>query len=436
MHGANRRGFLKSSATAAAGASVLGAPAVIKAHAKAVQGPLPSPFPRTIGPNAAKYVQEVIETGLTGAGRMIARFEQAFARELGVKHCMATPGCTPALAALAAAFRFQPGDEIIVSPISDYGTLQGLVRENYIPVFADAAPGSVNLSAETIEPCITDRTRGILVVHKTGLICDMDPINELAKKHGLIVYEDGCQAVFGEYKGRLVGTLGNAAAFSFDSEKTLGSDIGGCVVTDDDELAQQVRVIGQGRGVTGSRAGFGRIHSIPGYAYRMPGCTAAICLAQLEIIREQVAHRDKMIRLLTKLLREIPGITPLAIPDFMNVYSAWMCSFSIDPEQFNSTADEFAEQVRAAGVPGAGTARYYLLAAGSTFLEENARKKSYPYSMPPASREYHYGTDSCPTGWKFLQTWIRWSSFCEKYTQQHCELAQRIVKEVADRNRK
>ena len=435
MQGTNRRGFLKSSATAA-GASVLGAPAFLKAHAKAAQGLLPSPFPRTIGPNAMQYVQEVIESGLTGAGTMVARFERAFAKELGVKHCMATPGCTPALAALAAAFRFQPGDEIIVSPISDYGTLQGLVRENYIPVFADAAPGSVNLNAETIEPCITDRTRGILVVHKAGLICDMDPINELAKTHGLIVYEDGCQAVFGEYKGRLVGTLGDAAAFSFDAEKTLGSDIGGCVVTDDDDLAQQVRVIGQGRGVTGSRAGFGRIHSIPGYAYRMTGCTAAICLAQLEIIREQVAHRDKMIRVLTRLLAEIPGITPLAIPDFMNVYSAWMCSFSIDPEQFNCTADEFAEQVRAAGIPGAGTARYYLLAAGSTFLEENARKRIYPYSMPPASREYRYGTDSCPTGWKFLQTWIRWSSFCEKYTQQHCELAQQIVKEVAGRNRR
>ena len=70
------------------------------------------------------------------------------------------PGCTPALHTLAAAFEFEPGDEIIVSPITDYGTIQGLVRENYIPVFADAAPGTVNLSAETIEPCITDRTRG------------------------------------------------------------------------------------------------------------------------------------------------------------------------------------------------------------------------------------------------------------------------------------
>ena len=161
-----------------------------------LRGRLPNPFPRTMGPNCMKYLQEVVESGLTCD--MAGRFERAFAKELGVKHCIATPGCTPALAVLAAAFPFEPGDEIIVSPVTDYGTVQGLIKENYIPVFADTEPGSVNLSAETIEPCISERTRAILVVHKTGIICDMDPINALAERRGLIVYEDACQAVFGE----------------------------------------------------------------------------------------------------------------------------------------------------------------------------------------------------------------------------------------------
>src|SRR5918912_272410 len=162
----------------------------------ALTGALPSPFPRTMGPNAGRYVQEVVESGLTCA--MVGRFERAFAAELGVRHCVATPGCTPALAVLAAALGGEPGDEVVVSPITDYGTLQGLIRENYIPVFADTEPGTVNISAATIEPCITDRTRAILAVHKTGLICDMDPINALAQQHGLRVFEDCCQAVFGE----------------------------------------------------------------------------------------------------------------------------------------------------------------------------------------------------------------------------------------------
>lgn len=83
-------------------------------------GSLPQPFPRTIGPNAMKYLQEVVDSGL--ASNMVERFEGAFAKAMDVKHCIATPGCTPALAVLASAFNFNPGDEIIVSPITDYGT--------------------------------------------------------------------------------------------------------------------------------------------------------------------------------------------------------------------------------------------------------------------------------------------------------------------------
>jgi len=395
-----------------------------------LKGVLPTPYPRIIGPNAMKYLQEIVESGLTC--NMVKRFENAFAEALGVKHCIATPGCTPALAALAAAFNFAPGDEIIVSSVTDYGTIQGLIRENYIPVFADTEPGTVNISAKTIEPCITDRTRAILVVHLTGLMCDMDAICELAEKYGLIVYEDACQAVFSEYKGRYAGTLAQAGAFSFDSEKTMGSDIGGCIVTNDDELAERLRFIGQSRGAQ-MQPGFGRLHAVPGYAYRMPHCTAAICLAQLEIIREQVAHLDRMVRLLTSLLSAIPGIIPLTIPDYQNVYSCWMYGFSIDPEAFRCTADEFAAQLDAMGLPGAGLGRYYLMPAACTFLEERARGQVYPFSRPPASREYRYSAASCPNARAFLENWIRWSTICAKYQPEHCELAAEMVRRVAER---
>lgn len=401
------------------------------AHAH-LRGELPNPFPRLMGPNALKHLQEVVESGLTID--MVGRFEKAFAQAMGVKHCIAAPGCTPALAMLAAALPFEPGDEIIVSPITDYGTLQGLIRENYIPVFADTAPGTVNVSAETIAPCITDRTRAILLVHKTGLLCDMDPILALAERHGLPVFEDCCQAIFGRYKGRCAGTMGMAGAFSFDSEKTMGSDTGGCVITNDDDLAERMRFYGQ------SRAGvmephFGRKHVAPGYAFRMPLCTAAVTLAQLEIAPENVAHRDRMIRLLTDLLAEIPGITPLPIPDYVDVYSCWMAGFSLDPTAFRCSTEEFGQQLARAGIPGIGIANYYLMPEALTFLNENARAKRYPYSQPPASRDYVYDETTCPTAHKFLKTFLRWSTFCEKYQPEHCELAARIVREVAERNR-
>ena len=395
-------------------------------------GSLPNPFPREMGPNCLKYVQEVVESGLTC--NMMGRFEEAFASKMGVKHCIAAPGCTPSLGLLAEGLDLDPGDEVIFSPVSDYGTIWGFLKVNSIPVFADTEPGTVNVSARTIEPCITDRTRAVVVVHKTGIVCDMDPINDLAKRHGLIVIEDACQAILSRYKGRLAGTLSDAAAFSFDSEKTMGSDIGGCLITDDDELAERTRFRGHSRGAQ-MKAGFGREHVVAGSATRMPNCTAAICLGQLEIIEEQVAHIDRMARMVTDGLAEIPGITPEPIPDYVDVYSAWMLAFSIEPAAFRCDADEFAAQCAQAGLTGAGTGRYYLLPAACTFLEEHARKGRFPYSTPPASREYHYGADTCPNARDYLDRWIRWSAFCEKYQPEHCALAVRIVTEVAEKNR-
>lgn len=398
-----------------------------------LSGTLPNPFPRTMGPNAMQYLQEVVDSGLTVD--MLSRFEQSFAEMLGVKHCIGTPGCTPALAILAAAFPFEPGDEIIVSPITDYGTIQGLFRQGYIPVFADTAPDTVNLSAETIEPLITDRTRAILCVHKTGIVCDMDPINALAQRRGLLVYEDACQAVLSSYKGRYAGTLADAAGFSFDSEKTLGSDVGGCVVTDDDDLAERLRFIGHSRGGI-NKPGYGRIHTEPGYAFRMPSATAAITLAQMEIIAENVAQRDQMVRLLSVMLNEIPGVQALPIPEYLDVYSCWMFGLTIDPEQFTCDAEAFASQLAAGGIPGVGKGAYYLMPEACTFLAEYATQKRFPFSQPPASREYTYGAETTPVATAFLRNFIRWSTFCEKYNEGHCELAAHIVKHVAEANRR
>lgn len=395
-------------------------------------GKLPTAFPRTLGPNAMKYVQEVIDSGLTCD--MMGRFEREFAKAMGVKHCIATPGCTPAIHVLALACGWNAGDEIIVSPITDYGSVQGFLAEGIIPIFADAEPGSINFGAETIRPCITGRTRGILCVHMTGLINDMDSINALARERDLLVFEDVCQAVFGVYKGRVAGTLSHAACFSFDSEKTMGSDVGGCMITNDDALIERARYMGQSRGAV-MKSHFGRLHADVGYAYRMPNCTAAICLAQLEIIREQVAHRDAMARLLYRRLSEIPGITPLQIPNYVDVYSCWMAGFNIDASAFRCTAESFAEQLAEAGVPGAGMGEYYLMPEALTCLHRKIEQGMFPYAMPPASRRYAYSAESCPSASAFLKTFIRWSTFCEKYQPEHCELAAQIVEEVAQKNR-
>tara|TARA_B100000686_G_C16242446_1_gene690340 strand:- start:165 stop:671 length:507 start_codon:yes stop_codon:yes gene_type:complete len=168
----------------------------------------------------------------------------------------------------------------------------------------------------------------------------------------------------------------------------------------------------------------------------MPMSTAAISLAQLEIIKPNVVQRDKMIRILSDKLSAIPGISTPPIPEYMNIYSCWMAGFSINLEEFTCDSDTFAQEVADEGIPGAGLGRYYLIPAALPFLTEKAEKKIYPYSMPPASKSYVYDGNSCPNAQKFLNTYIRWSSFCERYTVEDCELATEIVRTVADKYRK
>ncbi|MAG36451.1 MAG: hypothetical protein CL878_09435 [Dehalococcoidia bacterium] len=110
-------------------------------------------------------------------------------------------------------------------------------------------------------------------------------------------------------------------------------------------------------------------------------------------------------------------------------------SFSIDRAAFRCTADDFGEQCAEAGIPGIGTARYYLMSAACAFLQEKAAQQAYPYSLPPASRTYEYSVDTCPNARDYLDRWLRWSTFCEKCQLEDCGLAAAIVREVADRNR-
>ena len=142
-----------------------------------------------------------------------------------------------------------------------------------------------------------------------------------------------------------------------------------------------------------------------------------------------------MIREITRLLSEIPGITPLPIPDYQDVYSCWMAGFSLDASAFRCDAESFSDQLSRKGVPGIGIGKYYLMPEGLTFLQEQAEREIYPFSTPPASRCHRYDATTCPTAHAFLESFIRWTSFCEKYEPGHCELVADIVRNVADANR-
>ncbi len=201
--------------------------------------PLPSVFPRRIADSAWTYIKEVIESGFTSS--MEARFEKAFAEACGVKYAITVTNCTAAVHAALAALNIGPGDEVVVSPISDYGSVAGVVAQNAVPVFPDVDTRNGCVTAEEIKKVLTPRTRALVAVHWYGLMCDMDPILDLARDKGIIVIEDCCQNPLGEYKGRKAGSMGDMGCFSFDAEKHLSAEHGGAVVTNSEELANNVR---------------------------------------------------------------------------------------------------------------------------------------------------------------------------------------------------
>jgi dTDP-4-amino-4,6-dideoxygalactose transaminase len=384
-----------------------------------------------MGPNTVKYLSEVVDAGL--ASDMYERFTQHFAELYGVRHCIGTPGCNQAVFAVMLGLEFEPGDEIIVSSITDYGSVAGMLFMNYIPVFADTGEGTALISAETIEPLLNERTRAIMCVNKFGLPCDLDPIMELAHSHDLPVIVDNCQAILSTYKGSLSKTLGNIGCFSFDSEKTCGGDIGGAILTDDDELFHRINNRALLRGAF-HKPGFGRVHAYQGFSTRMPQCTAATCLANLEILERQVGNRQAMAALLDAIIEDIPGIVPYRVPEG-RTHTYWMYGFSIEPSAFSCTPLEFARQLRSEGIPDCALGSYYLLPAALPFLSDKAVRGDYPFSVPPASRRHNYSIDTVPNARRFLETWVRWF-WTEKYEPRHIRLIGDIIGNVSESNRR
>jgi dTDP-4-amino-4,6-dideoxygalactose transaminase len=260
----------------------------------------------------------------------------------------------------------------------------------------------------------------------------MDPIMALAERHGLVVIADLCQSVVAEYRGSLTRTLGHVGCFSFDAEKTCGGDIGGAVVTDCRELYERIdnRAIARG----GFQVpGFGRSHTYRGFATRMPQCTAATCLANLEILPRQVENRQKMAALLDGMIGRIDGIIPYRVPED-RTHTYWMYGFSVDPRTFRATPDAMAAELAAAGIPGVGMGKYYLLPVALPFLREGAETREYPYSLLPGDWRHTYSAEAVPNARAFLDTWIRWP-WTEKYTPDHIAYIAEIVGKVAERNR-
>jgi dTDP-4-amino-4,6-dideoxygalactose transaminase len=211
-------------------------------------GPIPildlTRYDADLKSDIASGVSEVFATGRFVMGPANDAFEQAFARTLGVRHALGVSSGTDALLVSLMALGVGPGDEVITSPFTFFASAGVVVRLGAKPVFVDIEPETYNLDPERLEAAITPRTKVIQPVHLYGQCADMGPILETAKRHGLAVLEDACQAVGACYGGRAAGALGTLGAFSFYPTKNLGAaGDAGAVTTDDDAVAALVKML-------------------------------------------------------------------------------------------------------------------------------------------------------------------------------------------------
>lgn len=295
---------------------------------------IPVAAPALVG-NEKAYVMDCLEsTWISSTGKYIERFEEAFANFCNTKHaitcCNGTVALHLALMALGVGF----GDEIIVPTLTYVATANAVTYCGARPVFVDSEPETWTIDPSLIEENITPRTKGIIVVHLYGHPVDMDAVLTLARKHGLFVVEDAAEAHGAKYKGKIVGSLGDIATFSFYGNKILTTGEGGMVVTNDDDLSAKIRIL-KGQGVDPDRRYW---FSVVGYNYRMTNIAAAIGLAQLEKVDWHISRRREIA---THYIKHLKDVKDVALqpekPWASNVY--WMISAVLSEDLLISRDD-------------------------------------------------------------------------------------------------
>ena len=266
----------------------------------------------------AAVIADAAFIGTTG-NRYVADFERDFGELIGLEHCIGCGNGTDSIEILLQAMGIGPGDEVIVPAHTWISTAEAVTTVGATPVFVDTVSGTYTMDPMRLEGRITSRTRAIIPVHLYGLPADMDPILEIARRRDLKVIEDCAQAVLARYRGRLVGTLADAASFSFFPGKNLGAyGDAGCMATSDRELAARARIIGQ-HGQPSKHE-----HLVEGRNSRLDGLQAAILSAKLPHLERWTALRQSHAERYGELLSDYDIALPVVPEHMTHVYHLYV----------------------------------------------------------------------------------------------------------------
>ena len=297
-------------------------------------------------------VIDVVRSGQWGnpdCADSVKSFEDEFAEFCGAKYALACVNGSVALRLALIACGVKPGDEVIITPYTFIATASIVLEANCVPVFADIDPRTYNIDPEQIEKAITKRTKAIIPVHFAGQACDMEKIMQIAKKHNLRVIGDACHGHGAEYKGRKLGSIGDAGCFSFQSSKNLTSGEGGMIITNDEALYDMMNSL---RNVGRVKGGQWYEHHYLGCNYRITQLQTALLRTQLKRLDEQTRIRHQNGTYLNSLLEKIEGIEPLERGLGETLHSYHIYIFRYDKTKFNGLSkSEFARFLAAEGVP-------------------------------------------------------------------------------------
>lgn len=374
---------------------------------------------RTLGTEEIEAVTRVIRSGMLSSvwGTEVRALEREMAELFGVEHAVACSSGTAALHLAVAAIAPQPGDEIITSPISDFGTVAPILAQNAVPVFADVDPRTGNLDPEAVAAAIGPRTRAILAVHLFGAAADLRGV---AETHGIPLIEDCAQAWLTRYPdGQLAGTAGAVGCFSLQQWKHITCGDGGVAITSDAVLARSMRLFAD-KGWP--REGVRR-HETFGLNYRMTELAGAVARAQLAKLPGVLAARRRNARRLIAALADLPG---LHLPSDVDSHAWWLFPIVLDPPLSNR---EVAEKLVAAGVPArAGYLDEPLHCAPALTEAPVYGSSRYPLTVPPADRLPPYGWGTLPAAERLVRQTLLVIDWNERYTEAHVDEIARAVR--------